>query len=240
MVIEPGPDGLPVPDPRPDRQRRPLPRWMRRTLRRAGCALVVFVVAFGALVGTVAMLLLGGDQEEASGAGSVFDREKPRAAPGSGSATIDLIIRRGRLVVAVQELPGLASRDPATRDWTGFDVEIARLIAADLGVDSTRTAFKPIAGRSREAALVDGDVDLVLGYPSTDARRAQVGFAGPYLSSPQPLGRTDYGIGLRSGDEVLRARVSDVLRRAVADGSWARLYAEHLGTPVPQPPAMGP
>ncbi len=239
MVIEPGPDQLPMSEPRPDRQRRPLPQWVHRRLRRAGCALVMFVVAFGALAGTVA-IVLGGAQEDASSAGSVFDREKPRVAPGSGSATIDLITRRGRLVVAVQELPGLASRDPATRDWTGFDVEIARLIAADLGVNPTRTVFKPIAGRSREAALVDGDVDLLLGYPSADAGRAQVGFAGPYLSSPQPSGRTDYGIGLRPGDEVLRARVSDVLRRAVADGSWARLYAEHLGTPVPHPPTVRP
>ncbi len=239
MVIGPGPDRLPVSDPSPDRQRRRLPRWVHRTLRRAGCALVVFVVAFVALVGTVAVVL-GGEQEDASEAGSVFDREKPRAAPGSGSAAIDLITRRGRLVVAVQELPGLASRHPATRDWTGFDIEIARLIAADLGVDPTRTAFKPIAGRSREAALVDGDVDLVLGYPSAEARRAQVGFVGPYLNSPQPLDRTDYGIALRPGDQVLRARVGDVLRRAVADGTWARLYAEHLGTPVPQPPTVGP
>lgn len=239
MVTGPGPDRLPAPDPRSDRQRRQMPRWVHRTLWRAGCALMVFMVAFVALVGTVAVVL-GGEQEDASGAGSAFDREKPRTAPSSGSATIDLITRRGRLVVAVRELPGLASRDPATREWAGFEVEIARLIAADLGVDPARTVFKPIAGRSREAALVDGDVDLVFGYPSAEARRAQLGFAGPYLSSPQPLGRTDYGIGLRPGDEVLRARVGAVLRRAVADGTWGRLYAEYLGTPVPQPPVVGP
>ncbi len=48
-----------------------------------------------------------------------------------------------------------------------------------------------------------------------------------------------YGFGLPAGDEVLRNRVQAVLRQAVADGTWERLYAEHLGTPVPDPPPLG-
>ncbi|MGH3669936.1 MAG: transporter substrate-binding domain-containing protein, partial [Pseudonocardiaceae bacterium] len=52
----------------------------------------------------------------------------------------------------------------------------------------------------------------------------------------QPLGTTDYGIGLPPGDPVLHQRITAVLRRAIDDGTWAQLYAEYLGTPVPSPP----
>ncbi|MGH3914741.1 MAG: transporter substrate-binding domain-containing protein [Pseudonocardiaceae bacterium] len=53
-----------------------------------------------------------------------------------------------------------------------------------------------------------------------------------------PLGTTEYGIAVAPEDEVLRQRVTAVLRTAIADGTWARLYAEYLGTPVPEPPII--
>lgn len=55
----------------------------------------------------------------------------------------------------------------------------------------------------------------------------------------RPQGETRYGFGLPPGDDVLRDRVQSVLRRAVEDGTWARLYAQYLGTPVPAPPPIG-
>jgi glutamate transport system substrate-binding protein len=54
----------------------------------------------------------------------------------------------------------------------------------------------------------------------------------------EPLGTTEYGIGLSPGDPLLRQRVPAVLRHAIDDGTWARLYAEYLGTPVPNPPVL--
>jgi ABC-type amino acid transport substrate-binding protein len=53
-----------------------------------------------------------------------------------------------------------------------------------------------------------------------------------------PLGSTKYGIGLPPGDSLFRDRVTAVLRQAIADGTWARLYAQYLGTPVPSPPML--
>ena len=52
----------------------------------------------------------------------------------------------------------------------------------------------------------------------------------------EPLGTTEYGIGLPPGDQEIRERVTAVLRQAIDDGTWARFYAEYLGTPVPAPP----
>jgi glutamate transport system substrate-binding protein len=54
----------------------------------------------------------------------------------------------------------------------------------------------------------------------------------------EPLGMTEYGIGLPPGDPLLRERVTAVLRHAIDDGTWARLYAKYLGTPVPSPPVV--
>jgi ABC-type amino acid transport substrate-binding protein len=64
--------------------------------------------------------------------------------------------------------------------------------------------------------------------------RAELGIAGPYLVR----GTIEYGIGLPPDDPAIRERVTAVLRRAIDDGTWARLYAEYLGTPVPNPPVL--
>ncbi|MDQ3885635.1 MAG: transporter substrate-binding domain-containing protein, partial [Actinomycetota bacterium] len=110
------------------------------------------------------------------------------------------------------------------------------LVARELGVDPERTSFKLLSAGSREAALKRGEVDLVAGgYEITDQRRGEVAFAGPYLIRADS---TRYGIGLPAGDDVLRHRVQTVLRTAIEDGTWKRLYAEHLGTPVPDPPPL--
>ncbi|MGH3907258.1 MAG: transporter substrate-binding domain-containing protein [Pseudonocardiaceae bacterium] len=53
-----------------------------------------------------------------------------------------------------------------------------------------------------------------------------------------PLGTTQYGIGVPTGDEVLRERITAVLRKAVGDGTWAGLYQKYLGAPVPTPPTI--
>lgn len=210
------------------------------TVRRLGCAvLVLIVVAVAALAlldraadGVAALFV---DEPDAV-AGSPFDTVAPSAPAGSGSEVVDRIVARDRLIVAVQEVPGLVQRDPATGEYTGFDVALLDLVARELGVDPERTSFKPLPAGSREAALERGEVDLVAGgYEITDQRRAEVAFAGPYLLGPDS---TRYGFGLPAGDDVLRDRVQAAMRAAVDDGTWRRLYAEHLDAPVPDPPPL--
>ncbi len=53
-----------------------------------------------------------------------------------------------------------------------------------------------------------------------------------------PLGSTQYGIGVPAGDQVFRQRITAVLRKAVADGTWALLYEQYLGAPAPTPPTI--
>ncbi|MCR2801464.1 MULTISPECIES: glutamate ABC transporter substrate-binding protein [unclassified Microbacterium] len=106
-----------------------------------------------------------------------------------GSPTFDAITDRGSVVVGVKEdQPGLGFLDPATGERTGFDVDVARWIAASLGYDEDDIEFQPIASANREQALVNGDIDYYVGtYSITDKRKEQIAFAGPYFITGQGL-----------------------------------------------------
>jgi glutamate transport system substrate-binding protein len=106
-----------------------------------------------------------------------------------GSPTFDAITERDKVVVGVKEdQPGLGYLDVTTGERTGFDVDIARWIAASLGYDEDKIEFKPIASANREQAIVNGDVDYYVGtYSITDKRKEQIAFAGPYFITGQGL-----------------------------------------------------
>ncbi|MDZ4044603.1 MAG: glutamate ABC transporter substrate-binding protein [Rhodoglobus sp.] len=106
-----------------------------------------------------------------------------------GSPTFDNIKDRDQVVIGVKEdQPGLGYLDVTTGERTGFDVDIARWIAASLGYDVDKIEFKPIASANREQAIVNGDIDYYVGtYSITDKRKEQIAFAGPYFITGQGL-----------------------------------------------------
>ncbi|RGC70895.1 ABC transporter glutamine-binding protein GlnH precursor [Micromonospora sp. MW-13] len=71
--------------------------------------------------------------------------------------------------------------------YTGFDVEIARYIAAQLGYEGDkRIEWVPVATEDRIPAIQGGAVDLVVStFSMTDEREKLVSFAGPYLVTTQ-------------------------------------------------------
>lgn len=106
-----------------------------------------------------------------------------------GSPTFDAMKDRGGVVVGVKEdQPGLGAIDVVTGERTGFDVDIARWIAASLGFDESQIEYKAIASTNREQAIMNGDIDYYVGtYSITDGRLRQIDFAGPYLTTGQSL-----------------------------------------------------
>jgi len=106
-----------------------------------------------------------------------------------GSPTFDRISSSGTVKVGVKEdQPGLGYLDPVTGKRTGFDVDIARWMAASLGVDPEKIEFQAIASANREQAIVNGDIDYYVGtYSITDKRKEQISFAGPYFVTGQGL-----------------------------------------------------
>ena len=106
-----------------------------------------------------------------------------------GSPTFDAITERGSVKVGVKEdQPGLGYLDAASGERTGFDVDIARWIAASLGYDEDKIEFTAIPSANREQAIVNGDIDYYVGtYSITDKRKEQISFAGPYFITGQGL-----------------------------------------------------
>ncbi|MDF2667499.1 MAG: transporter substrate-binding protein [Microbacterium sp.] len=108
------------------------------------------------------------------------------------SPTFDKIKAADKVVIGVKEdQPGLGYLDPVTGERKGFDVDIARWIAASLGYDPADTAkveYKAIASANREQAIINGDIDYYVGtYSITDKRKEQIAFAGPYFLTGQGL-----------------------------------------------------
>ncbi|MFD6885230.1 glutamate ABC transporter substrate-binding protein [Streptomyces sp. NPDC059957] len=105
--------------------------------------------------------------------------------------------KRGHLVVGAKEdQPYMGEKDPASGRYSGFDIEIAKMMSASLGFDPKTIEFKTIASANRETALQNGQIDYYVGtYTINDNRKKQVGFAGPYFMAGQSLlvrkGETD-------------------------------------------------
>ncbi|MFI8633453.1 glutamate ABC transporter substrate-binding protein [Microbacterium sp. NPDC077663] len=106
-----------------------------------------------------------------------------------GSPTFDAMTSRDGVIVGVKEdQPGLGFLDATTNERSGFDVDIARWIAASLGFDEDKIEYKAIASANREQSIVNGDVDYYVGtYSITDSRKEQIDFAGPYFTTGQGL-----------------------------------------------------
>lgn len=86
--------------------------------------------------------------------------------------------------------PGLGFEGATDERPSGFDIEIAKLLVADLCIDPEGDGvnWEVTISDNREPFLEQGKVDLVLAsYSITEDRRLKVGQAGPYLVTGQQL-----------------------------------------------------
>ncbi|MEQ4305058.1 transporter substrate-binding domain-containing protein [Plantactinospora sp. B6F1] len=102
--------------------------------------------------------------------------------------TMQRLQAAGRMTIGSRfDLPGTGHREP-DGTMTGFDVEIGRLIAAELGLDPADVRWTEVSLTGREDLLEQGAVDLVIAtYTITEARARRVAFAGPYHLPGQRL-----------------------------------------------------
>jgi glutamate transport system substrate-binding protein len=70
----------------------------------------------------------------------------------------------------------------------GFDVEIAKIIASELGIPEDGIEFVEAVSANREPFLEQGRVDMVVAtYTMNDERDQVVDFAGPYFEAGQDI-----------------------------------------------------
>ncbi|MCG6497567.1 glutamate ABC transporter substrate-binding protein [Kitasatospora sp. A2-31] len=97
--------------------------------------------------------------------------------------------KRGQLIIGAKaDQPFLGFEDVATGDRSGFDIEIAKMIAADLGFTPQQIKWQTLVSSQREPAIDKGQIDFYVGtYSINDERKKTVSFAGPYYIAGQDL-----------------------------------------------------
>ena len=100
----------------------------------------------------------------------------------ASAATLDDVKARGHLQCGVNTgMPGFGALDQTTSDWTGFDVDYCRALAAAIFNDPKAVQFTPLTAAERFTALQSGEVDVLSRNTTwTMSRDTQLGltFAG--------------------------------------------------------------
>ncbi|HFI0786365.1 TPA: transporter substrate-binding domain-containing protein [Streptococcus suis] len=99
----------------------------------------------------------------------------------SNSDQVQAIIERGVLRVGVkQDVPNFGYKNPDTNKFEGMEIDIARKIADELGVD---IEFTPVTAQTRGPLLDNGQVDMVIAtFTITDERKLLYNFTTPYYT----------------------------------------------------------
>jgi len=79
----------------------------------------------------------------------------------SQAGTLETVKQRGSLICGVsQGLPGFSDHD-AHGNWSGFDVDFCRAVAAAIFDDPKKVSFVPLSAVERFDALRDGKIDVL-------------------------------------------------------------------------------
>lgn len=121
------------------------------------------------------------------------------------------IAEAGEVKIGVRyDQPGLGFKAAGDDQPTGFDIEIAKIVAAKLGIKPADVTWVETISDNREPFLEKGTVDFVFAtYSITDERRKVVGQAGPYFLTGQQL-LVKKGSDIKSVDDIKGKEVCSV------------------------------
>jgi glutamate transport system substrate-binding protein len=163
----------------------------------------------GLLAATIALALAaaacgGGDE---SGGGSVN-----QAANFPDGSTMAKLQQAGKVTVGTkfdQPLFGLKNLEGVPE---GFDVEIAKLIAGEMGIAPDKIEWVETVSANREPFIQQGKVDFVAAtYTINDERKQVVDFAGPYYEAGQDIMvKKGNPLGITGPDGLAGKRVCSV------------------------------
>ena len=96
----------------------------------------------------------------------------------SSAQTLKKVQDRGSLLCGVsQGLPGFSTPDDKG-NWTGFDVDVCRAIAAAIFNDASKVKYSPLSAKDRFTALQSGEIDVLARNSTwTSSRDTSLGIA---------------------------------------------------------------
>lgn len=145
------------------------------------------------------------------------------------SADVQAIIDRGVLRVGVKNaVVGFGYEDTLTGEYSGMEVELAKKIAKELGVE---VEFTAVTAATRTELLDSGDIDCVLAtFTITDERKESWDFSTPYYTDyvtvlvEKASGITslanlvDKTVGVSSGSTSAKALVQALIEGGFING----------------------
>jgi glutamate transport system substrate-binding protein len=125
----------------------------------------------------------------AGGGGGETAEETPEAAPTfEAGTTMAALSEAGSITVGTKFDQPLFGLKGPSGDPEGFDVEIAKIIASELGIDEENIEWTETVSANREPFIENGQVDIVVAtYKIHDTRKEVVSFAGPYYMAGQSI-----------------------------------------------------
>jgi len=120
------------------------------------------VLALLALTAVAIVCLLVSASEPVSAA-APSDQPSAQATPAPAGGRLALVKSRGKLICGVNDaLPGFSALDKATGQFTGFDADYCRAIAAAVLGDPKAVEFRPLNTAQRGPALQTGEIDVLI------------------------------------------------------------------------------
>jgi glutamate transport system substrate-binding protein len=148
------------------------------SVRRISRTAPVAALAAAAL----ALTACGGGDDGGSGTADV------QASSFEAGTTMATLAAAGQMTVGTKfDQPGFGLKG-LSGEPEGFDVEIAKIIAAKLGIEPGDITYKETPSAVREEVIERGEVNLVAAtYTINDLRKQRITFAGPYYLAGQQI-----------------------------------------------------
>ncbi|HSJ61756.1 MAG TPA: glutamate ABC transporter substrate-binding protein [Jiangellaceae bacterium] len=166
--------------------------------------------AVATLVAAAALVLTACGDDDDNGAETEPEEAATTEEFPEGSTMAELA-EAGTMTVGTkfdQPLFGLVGPDGVP---VGFDVEIAKIIASELGISEDSIEWVETISANREPFIQDGQVDIVVAtYTINDERKEIVDFAGPYFEAGQMIMVLESNTDINGPDDLAGKTVCTV------------------------------
>jgi glutamate transport system substrate-binding protein len=165
-------------------------------------------VAAVAVAAALAMTACGGDSETPAGGSTTSATQAPSFEAGT---TMARLAEAKKIKVGTKFDQPLFGLKPPSGDPEGFDTEIARIIASELGIPEDGIEWIETVSANREPFIEGGQVDIVVAtYTINDTRKQKVDFAGPYYEAGQAIMVLESNNDINGPDDLAGKKVCSV------------------------------